>query len=291
MGEIFALSTAVTWSIAVILFKKSGEKVPPFALNFFRVAVSSLLFLLMFVIIRKPIFGVAPLKDYLILIASGVIAIAVSDTLFHMCLNRVGAGLNAIVDGLYSPSIVFFAWLLIGEKLGPWQLAGMGAVLLGIFIATRHDPPPGATKRQLGFGIMWGVLSMLTLGIGIVIAKPVLNHSPVLWATAVRQIGTFLAMLPVALLLPSRKKIFSNFRPISSWKYMIPGTVIGSFLSLIFWIGGMKYTQAGTAAILNQTSSIHIIILATIFLKEPLTKRKIAALVLALAGILMVTIG
>ena len=291
MGEIFALSTAVTWSIAVILFKKSGEKVPPFALNFFRVAVSSLLFVLMFVVIREPIFGVAPLKDYLILIASGVIAIAISDTLFHMCLNRVGAGLNAIVDGLYSPSIVFFAWLILGEKLGPWQLAGMGAVLLGIFIATRHDPPPGATKRQLAFGIFWGVLSMVTLGIGIVIAKPVLNHSPVLWATAVRQIGTFLVMLPVALLLPSRKNIFSNFRPMSSWKYMIPGTVIGSFLSLIFWIAGMKYTQAGIAAILNQTSSIHIIIMATIFLKEPLTKRKIAALILALIGILMVTIG
>ena len=291
MGEIFALSTAVTWSIAVILFKKSGEKVPPFALNFFRVAVSSLLFVLMFVVIRKPIFGVAPLKDYLILIASGVIAIAISDTLFHMCLNRVGAGLNAIVDGLYSPSIVFFAWLILGEKLGPWQLAGMGAVLLGIFIATRHDPPPGATKRQLAFGIFWGVLSMVTLGIGIVIAKPVLNHSPVLWATAVRQIGTFLVMLPVALLLPSRKKIFSNFMPMSSWKYMIPGTVIGSFLSLIFWIAGMKYTQAGIAAILNQTSSIHIIIMATIFLKEPLTKRKIAALILALVGILMVTIS
>lgn len=291
MGEIFALSTAVTWSIAVILFKKSGEKVPPFALNFFRVAVSSLLFVLMFVIIREPFFGVAPLKDYLILIASGVIAIAISDTLFHMCLNRVGAGLSAIVDGLYSPSIVFFAWVILGEKLGPWQLAGMGAVLLGIFIATRHDPPPGATKRQLAFGIFWGVLSMVTLGIGIVIAKPVLNHSPVLWATAVRQIGTFLVMLPVALLLPSRKKIFSNFMPMSSWKYMIPGTIIGSFLSVIFWIAGMKYTQAGIAAILNQTSSIHIIIMATIFLKEPLTRRKVIAAVLTAIGILMVTIS
>jgi drug/metabolite transporter (DMT)-like permease len=291
VGELFALTTAITWSIAVILFKKSGEKVPPFALNFFRVAVSSVLFVLMFIIMRRPIFGVAPVSDYLILIASGVIAIAVSDTLFHMCLNRVGAGLNAIVDGLYSPSIVFFAWLLLGEKLGPWQLAGMGAVLLGVFIATRHDPPQGATKRQLVFGIMWGVLSMLTLGLGIVIAKPVLNRSPVLWATAVRQVGTFIAMLPVALLLPSRKKIFSNFRPISSWKYMIPGTIVGSFLSLIFWIAGMKYTQASIAAILNQTSSIHIIIMATIFLGEPLTRRKVIAAGLALAGIIMVTAG
>ncbi len=291
MGELFALSTAVTWAVAVILFKKSGEKVLPFTLNFFRVAVSSLLFALMFAAMRMPLLGVAPLDDYLILIASGVIAIAVSDTLFHMCLNRVGAGLNAIVDGLYSPSIVFFAWMLLGERLGPWQLAGMGSVLLGIFIATRHAPPPGATRRQLVLGIIFGVLSMLTLGIGIVIAKPVLNHSPVLWATAVRQIGTFMAMLPVALLLPSRGRIFSHFRPHGSWKYMIPGTVIGSFLSLIFWIAGMKYTQASTAAILNQTSSIHIIILATIFLKEPLTGRKITAAALAVAGIVMVTAG
>ncbi len=291
MGEFFALTTALAWAIAVILFKKSGEKVPPFALNFFRVAVSSVLFALLFVVMRKPLLGVAPVADYLILVASGVIAIAVSDTLFHMCLNRVGAGLNAIVDGLYSPSIVFFAWLLIGERFNAWQLGGMAAVLLGVFIATRHEPPPGATKRQLAAGIAWGVLSMLTLAFGIVIAKPVLDRSPVLWATAVRQIGSFMAMLPVALLLPSRRMIFSNFRPVPSWKYMIPGTVIGSFLALILWIAGMKYTQAGIAAILNQTSSIHIIILATIFLKEPLTRRKIAALVLALIGIAMVTAG
>jgi drug/metabolite transporter (DMT)-like permease len=291
LGEFFALTTAVTWSIAVILFKKSGEKVPPFTLNFFRVAVSSLLFVPALLIMREPVFGVAPPADYLILIASGVIAIAISDTLFHMCLNRVGAGLNAIVDGLYSPSIVFFAWLLLGEKLGPWQMAGMGAVLLGVFIATRHKPPADATRRQLILGILWGVLSMLTLGLGIVIAKPVLNRSPVLWATAVRQIGTFAAMLPVALLMPSRKRVFSTFIPHASWKYMIPGTVTGSFLSLIFWIAGMKYTQASIAAILNQTSSIHIIILATIFLREPLTARKVVAAALAVAGIVMVTAG
>jgi drug/metabolite transporter (DMT)-like permease len=72
---------------------------------------------------------------------------------------------------------------------------------------------------------------------------------------------------------------------------MIPGTVIGSFLALILWIAGMKYTQASTAAILNQTSTIHIIIMATIFLGEPLTRRKVAAVVLTLVGIAMVLAG
>ncbi|MDD3642152.1 MAG: DMT family transporter [Candidatus Krumholzibacteria bacterium] len=285
---MFALLTSVAWAFAVILFKRSGETVPPFALNFFRVGVSTILFIPLMVFAWEPHWNDAPLRDYLILAASGVIAIAISDTLFHMCLNRVGAGINAIIDCLYSPSVIFFAWLLIGERLSAWDLAGMCAVLAAILIASRHKPPAGATRRALTLGIVFGVFSMLTLGIGIVIAKPVLDRSPVIWATAVRQIGTFIAMVPVALIAPSRRGIFSHFRPAPSWRFMLPGTVLGSFLSLIFWIAGMKYTQAGTAAILNQTSTIHILVIASIFLGEPLTRRKVGAAALAFVGIMIV---
>ncbi len=291
MGEVFALTTAVFWAFAVILFKKSGEKVPPFALNFFRVGVGSFLFILTFIVTREPLFGVAPLKDYLILTISGVIAIAIADTFFHMCLNTVGAGINALVDTLYSPSIIFFAYFLLGEKLGSWHYGGMVLIMSGVIITTRIKLPAGITRKQLLTGIMWGVLSMLTLGLGIVIAKPVLNRSSVLWATAVRQIGCFLVMIPVALLLPSRRNIFSTFIPHSHWKFMIPATILGSYLALIFWIAGMKYTQVGAAAILNQTSSVLILIFASLFLKESFTKYKLIAAIFATAGIVMVTLG
>lgn len=291
MGELFALSTALIWGFAVILFKKSGEKVPPFTLNFFRVGLASVLFILTFVVMREDLLGRAPLKDYLILIASGVIAIAISDTMFHKCLNMVGAGINAIVDCLYSPSIVFFAYILLGERFNFWHYCGMAVILTGVLITTRIEPPEGSTRKHLLIGISWGVLSMITLGLGIVIAKPVLDRSPVLWATAVRQIGCFLVMLPVALLSPQRGRIFRVFIPHMHWKYMVPATVLGSYLALIFWIAGMKYTQAGVAAILNQTSSIHILIFASIFLKEPFTRYKFWAAFLAMCGVLMVSFG
>ncbi len=51
----------------------------------------------------------------------------------------------------------------------------------------------------------------------------------------------------------------------------------------------MKYTQAGSAAILNQTSSIFVLILASIFLHEAFTRRKFVASVLAIGGIVLVT--
>jgi drug/metabolite transporter (DMT)-like permease len=52
----------------------------------------------------------------------------------------------------------------------------------------------------------------------------------------------------------------------------------------------LKYTKVGVAAILNQSSTIYILILAAIFLKEPLTRRKLVASLVALAGIVLVTL-
>ena len=288
MGELFALAAALVWAGAVILFRKSGETIPPLALNLFRVGVSSVLFTGLLMSTGRPLFGVAPLGDYLILMASGIIAIALSDTLFHMCLNRVGAGINAIVDTLYSPFIIICAWLMLGERLGPWQIGGMSLIVGGVLVATQATPPSGLKRKDLVTGVLIGVGAMASLSFGIVLAKPVLNHSDVIWATAVRQFGSLLALVPITLLHPKRRQYWSVFKPQAAWRFTLPGTVMGSFLALMFWIAGMKYTQAGTAAILNQTSTIYILIFASLFLKEPFSWRRGLAAGLALGGIVMV---
>ncbi len=291
MGELFALLAAVVWASAVIFFKKAGETVSPFALNLFRAVVSFCLFLIVLAIGRIPILNQAPLTDYLILFASGIIAIAISDTLFHMCLNRVGAGINAIVDCMYSPSVTLFAFLMVGERLTMGQMAGMALVILSVLVATHIKPPPNTSRRTLVLGIVFGVLAMATLAFGIVIAKPVLDRSSVLWATAVRQLGCLLVMVPIALISPSRRRILSVFKPRSDLKFMLPGTFLGSFLALILWIAGMKYSTASVAAILNQTSTIYILVFASVFLKEAFSWRKGLAALLALLGILLVLTG
>jgi drug/metabolite transporter (DMT)-like permease len=291
MGTFYALMTAVMWAAAIIFLKRSGESVAPFALNVFRVGLSSVLLVPTVLLAGQEIFYPAPLRDYLVLFASGVVAIAVSDTFLLMALNRLGAGIMAIVDCLYAPFIVLFAFIMLGERLGVWQWAGMALVIVGVLIAARHEPPRGTTAKQILVGSLFGVIAMTTVAFGIVLAKPVLEHSPVLWATTMRQIGALIVMIPAALVLPGRREIFGLFRPARNWRFTVPGTLLGSYLALIFWIGGMKYSLAGPAAILNQTSSIYVLIFASIFLKEPFTARKVIASVLAIAGIAMVTLG
>ncbi len=289
MGEFFSLAAAVVWGSAVIFLKKSGETISPFDLNLFRVTISSPLLVLATLVAGQQIWPAVPAKDYLILFASGIIGIAISDTLFHFSLNRIGAGIAAIVDTLYSPFVVLIAFLMLGERLGARQFIGMAFVLTGILVAARHEPPKGATRRQIAVGIMGGVFAMATVAFGIVIAKPVLNRSPVLWATTMRQIGALGVMLPAALVSSRRRQMLSMFRPSPRWKFSLPGTLLGSYLALILWVAGMKYTMAGAAAILNQTSTIYVLLLAALFLKEPLTRRKIVASAIAIAGIVIIT--
>ncbi len=290
MGELFALLTALIWAVAVILLKRSGETVSPFALNLYRVVVSTALLLPTVALAGQASWSEGSLKDILILFASGIIAIATSDTLFHMSLNAVGAGISAIIDCLYAPLTVLLATMLLGERLSALQLIGMALVLTGVLTAAQHDPPHGVARRQIVLGVTWGVLSMAALALGIVIAKPVLDHSPVLWATTVRQIGCLGVMLPIALLSPRRREILRVFRPSRSWRFSLPGALLGSYLALICWIAGMKYTKVGIAAILNQSSTIYVLILAAVFLHEPFTRRKLLASLVAIAGILLVTL-
>jgi drug/metabolite transporter (DMT)-like permease len=290
VGELLALLTALIWAAAVILLKRSGESVPPFALNLFRVTVSSALLLPTATLAGQASVASASLADIARLVTSGVIGIAISDTLFHASLNRVGAGISAIIDCLYSPLTVLLAFLTLNERLSALQLAGMVLVLGGVFAAARHDPPHGVAPRHVAVGVAFGVLAMLALAVGIVIAKPVLDRSPLLWAATVRQVGCLAVMLPAALASPYRRQALAALRPSRIWRHALPAAVLGSYLAMVCWIGGLKYTKVGVAAILNQSSTIYILILAAIFLKEPFTRRKLVASIVALAGILLVTV-
>lgn len=291
LGEFCALAAAVVWATAVILFRRSGETTSPFALNLFRVGTSSILLVGVVLVAGMEFLPQRPWTDYLLLVFSGWIGIALSDTLFHRSLNVVGAGINAVVDCLYSPFTAALAFLALGERMTVLQVGGLVLVISGVLVTTRAVPPEGTTPRQLLVGIAWGVAAMFTLAAGVILAKPVLEDAPVLWVTTVRQLASLALMAPIALALPTRRAVWSVFIPRFHWRYTLPGTVLGSFVALLFWLAGMKFAPAGVAAVLNQTSTIFLLVLAWLILGEPFTARRWAAAGLALAGIALVMFG
>jgi len=298
IGQTAALLAAITWAVAVVLFKRSGERVPPIALNLYKNAVALILLglTLGLLILVDPSHGLAEVRefppgDFCILMASGVLGIAVADTLFFYALNLIGVGLISIVDCCYSPCVLALAWLLLSETISAPHYVGGALILLGIFIASGHRPPEGRTRGQLLAGIALAVLAISLMAFGVVIAKPILEKMAVIWSTTIRLAAGAIMLALFALIGPARQAHWSVFRPSAGWKAALPASILGTYFSLVFWIAGFKYTYASVAAVLNQTSVIFAIILAGIFLKEPFGKRKAAAVALALTGVAIVTLA
>jgi drug/metabolite transporter (DMT)-like permease len=284
LGEILAIASGLFWAVAVILYRVSGRKVHPLGLNLFKNLLALVFMVPTMLILGRPLFPAVPAKTFGLLLLSGFLGIAVSDTFFFYSLNRLGASIVAIVDCLYSPFVIGLSYVLLGERMAAWQLIGVALIISAVLAASRSDHGEKLTRKNLILGLIFGILAMFFVAVGIVIVKPVLADGSVMWATFVRIVGGAVPLAIVVPLLPGRRAILRPLIDTANWKAMVPASFFGSYFALILWMGGMKYAKVSVAAALNQLNTIFIVVLAALFLKERLTWWKVAAVILAFAG-------
>ncbi|OQX52769.1 MAG: hypothetical protein B5M53_07880 [Candidatus Cloacimonas sp. 4484_209] len=290
-GEILSLVTAVIWAFAVILFRKSGKAVHPIGLNLFKNLLAFILFIPTILLLRQPLLRHTGLTDSLILVLSGVIGIGIGDTLFFLSLNLIGAGLSAIVESMYSPFIILLSVLWLGEHLTIIQVLGTLMVVSAVLTTAQAKNGKVIRHRTLIFGIINGVLATVAMAVGVVMIKPILVRSSLLWATELRLLGGIIGLLIILSVHPKRRKILLSVTSRKVLGYTISGSFIGAYLAMFIWLAGMKYANVSIASVLNQTSNIFVFIFAAIILKEHITLRKTIAITLAVSGAFLVFIG
>jgi drug/metabolite transporter (DMT)-like permease len=286
-GEFYSALCALIWAIGVVLFKKSGERVTPIPLNLFKDVVGLILFTITLLLLGIPILHPERTNaDWLILMISGAIGIGIADSLFFASLNRLGAGRSAIVDCLYSPFIILCSFCYLDESIGFSLVLALGLMTAGILIGAWNPEKTESArqKAQVRIGVALGVASMFLMAVGIVMAKPVIDRSDPWWATTIRLLGGVILLSFIGANRRYRSEVLRCFRPGPLWKVTMPTAVVGAYIAMFFWIAGMKYTDTTIASVLNQLSTIFVIVLATLFLKESLTVRKLIAIALGFAG-------
>jgi len=289
LGEVLSVGSGFVWAIAVLLFRVSGKSVHPLGLNLFKNVLATGLIIITMLLLGDPLIHQAPWQDYLLVALSGVIGIAISDTLFFYCLNLLGAGLTAIVDCLYSPFVILFSILFIGEKMALRQVIGVILILSAVLLVSQKKEDGTPSRKNLSLGIGVGTLAMVTMAGGIVMIKPLLDSAPVLWVILLRMGTATIVLTGFLAFHPRRGPICRPLAVLSHWRIMVPSAILGAFLGNIAWIAGMKLTKASVAAPLNQLNTIFIFILAAIFLSEKVTKGKIIAVILATIGAILVS--
>jgi len=286
-GEFFALSSALTWALAVILLRRSGETLPPFELNLFKTIFGVVLMIPTILLVdgfKVPDYS---LTGLILVFVSGVLGISVADTWYLRALNIMGVSRTGIVSSLFSPFVILLSAIFLGERLGVWQWLGLLLVLSGVLLVTwrRHRSKVDASDVQRG--LMYGVGAVFMMAVGIVMVKEILETGSFLWTVELRLVGGLAGMLVFVMIRGRWQDLKQNFGRPQPWGTVMFASFMGSYFALILWLAGYKLIDASVASVLNETNVAFIVLLAWLMLGEPINLRKLLGLSLTFVGVII----
>ena len=296
-GELSALSAAVCWSIAVIIFKSASNTLSPILITALKNSIALFSFLLLFMFLDIPLwYGNFEYSDYFKIFISGILGMGIGDILFIYALSQIGANRIAIMN-CFEPAVIYcFSILFLGTILTLQQLTGFAIVIISLLIISYENDlqeiDPLIKKR----GMIIQIIAILLSSFGIVLIKPVLEKttdsiSMQLWVTAFRLFPGFIVAWIVFVLQKNKLLILQPLLKSKMILKIIVSSGLGTFIALSFWIiGYANIEKPPVASIIGQTSVIFIIILSYIFLKEKISKVRVISILFAICGVLLITI-
>ena len=296
-GELSALSAALCWSIAVIIFKSASKTLSPILITALKNSIALFSFLLLFMFLDIPLwYGDFEYSDYFKIFISGILGMGIGDILFIYALSQIGANRIAIMN-CFEPAVIYcFSILFLGTILTLQQLTGFAIVIISLLIISYENDlqeiDPLIKKR----GMIIQIIAILLSSFGIVLIKPVLEKttdsiSMQLWVTAFRLFPGFIVAWIVFVLQKNKLLILQPLLKSKMILKIIVSSGLGTFIALSFWIiGYANIEKPPVASIIGQTSVIFIIILSYIFLKEKISKVRVISILFAICGVLLITI-
>ena len=290
-GDAMAIGCALAWALAVLAFRRV-RGIEAAALNQFKTTLAAVLLLATMLAMGIGFDAERTTLDWTLLVLSGVLGLAVADTLFLAGLARVDASMAAVADCAYAPSVLLLSAVFLGEPMRPGLLVGAPLVVIGLaVIGWEPRTVPIVSPRTVDRGgLLLCVGGVVTTAIAVVLAQPALGRSDLIEATTIRLIAGGLALFLAQALTGRWRIALSLFRPQPAWRPAIVGAVLGTYVAMILWLGGMKYGTASRAALLNQSGAVFVILFARLA-GEPVPLRRWIGAGLALTGVAVVVAG
>jgi len=141
---------------------------------------------------------------------------------------------------------------------------------------------PGALFSKHTQGLLSIIFVMMIWGSSFTVTKLVVTEVPPHIFAGIRNLMACAALLPFYVI--RRRKVKG---PLPYMKLTLMG-LTGTTLYYYVFNTGMKYVSASTGALIEGLLPVAIAISAAIFLKERLTQRAIAGIVLSVAGVILV---
>ena len=283
LGIIAALGSAASWAFATVVFDRLGKVMPYAGITFLKGFFSILLMLLLVLIIGD--FKNISAHDVLILVISGIIGIAIGDTLFFKSLQDLGAKMQVLYFMLGQVVTMLLSFLLLGDVLSIEEYVGGIILLCGIVVVTwgRQESHPNKMR-----GIIGGFLSILCFSVSTIMIKYTEEDIDVISATFYRMLAGTLIMTLFGL---TTRKMESWLLPLKEYKTLglfLVNVVVLTIGGFILSMYAIKTISVSLASILSTTEPVFVLLLVYLINHEKVSKRELVGAVISISGLLII---
>jgi drug/metabolite transporter (DMT)-like permease len=265
-GALAALSGALFWAIAYLVYARLGSVLSPLLLNFSKgiIAIVCLVITLGLTTTTIPHLPLAPLLG---LALSGIFGIGLGDTVSFAALRYLNARYVLLLSILSPPVTAILAQMSFNEFLSGWAWIGIGMTLLGIVIVIQERTSAAATpalRSQLYCGISLSILSVVLNSVGALLARVILANTPItpLWGALIRLCAGEGILALFLVFIPAPWQQWQSLGKRSVGLPLLGAAFLGTYLGIWLQVASLKYTAVGIAQTLSATSPIFLLIIS-----------------------------
>lgn len=290
IGALAAFGTALCWSFSAIFFENASRKVGALAVNFWKV-VFALFFLAIAGTFARGMpfpFDATP-KAWLFLSLSGIVGFVVADYFLFNAYILIGSRITVVFQALTPLFTALFAFLLLGERMRPLRLMGMGIVVCGILMVVmsrqRKQKDKGEQFLASKKGYVFAFFSSVFQAAGLIFSKIGLGDYSAISGTEIRVLTAIAGFAIQATLTGQAKQVFRVApREGPAFRSMGIGAIFGPFLGVVFSLFALQNTEAGTASTLMALTPVLIIPPSILILKQKVRGLEIVGAAVAVSG-------
>ena len=281
------MAGALCWTLASSLWRRMPTALSASQLNLLKNGLA-----LVFLLPLLGRSGVAALgqepRALLLLAASGVLGIAVGDSLFFAALRRIGTRRTLTLDAGGPAVTALLGMAALSERPSPLQWLGIALITAALWLVAGRDAE-GARSRDWGLGVALALGALACGSGGAVLARAALRSGAIapLDAAALRLLAAALVLLP---LLPSLLHRPQVPRPVGRrWPLGVLATLLGTTAGIALQQTALLHLPGALAVALLATAPVMALPLASLEGDHP-GRRGVCAALLGLAGVSCVVV-
>lgn len=292
-GEIAAILTAVCWTFTAVFFAFAGREVGSVVVNRMRLLLAILQLALAHWLLYSIPFPVAAGPErWFWLGISGIVGLAVADAFLFQSYVWIGPRLGMLLMSGAPVIAALLAWIFLGERLLPQQIAGIlltvGGIAWVVLERNGKSRPELANPNYL-WGILFGVGAATGQAIGLITAKKGLSGDfPAISGNMIRMLSAATVLWSYTL---ARGRVGYTLRQFAGRRRatlsILGGSFFGPFLGVSLSLLAVQLTAVGIASTLMALAPIFLLPVGRYLFKEDFGWAAVAGTLVATVGVVL----